>query len=81
VACCQGAKCNGDKQRLKVCLQVVIIANSVVYFALSFITVPLYSLGVQMGSDFRPHIFSPEIKSRLMDIANANKDKVRINSA
>jgi len=32
-----------------------------VYFALSFITVPLYTIGVQMGSDFKPHIFSPDV--------------------
>ncbi|DBA84760.1 hypothetical protein WJX77_002067 [Trebouxia sp. C0004] len=40
---------------------VVLIINSLVYFALSFITVPLYSIGVQMGSDFKPHIFSPDV--------------------
>jgi len=57
-------------------LQVVLIANAVVYLALSFITVPLYSLGVQMGSDFRPHIFSPDVKDRLLQIASANKEKV-----
>ncbi|KAA6422761.1 MAG: hypothetical protein FRX49_07296 [Trebouxia sp. A1-2] len=56
---------------------VVLIANAVVYLALSFITVPLYSLGVQMGSDFRPHIFSPDVKDRLLQLASANKEKVR----
>ncbi|KAL0030493.1 hypothetical protein WJX79_009941 [Trebouxia sp. C0005] len=40
---------------------VVLIINSSVYIALSFITVPLYSIGVQMGSDFKPHIFSPDV--------------------
>ena len=57
-------------------MQVVLIANAVVYLALSFITVPLYSLGVQMGSDFRPHIFSPDVKDRLLQLASANKEKV-----
>lgn len=57
-------------------LQVVLIANAIVYLALSFVTVPLYSLGVQMGSDFRPHIFSPDVKDRLLQIASANKEKV-----
>ncbi|KAL0048084.1 hypothetical protein WJX82_007361 [Trebouxia sp. C0006] len=56
---------------------VVLIANAIVYLALSFVTVPLYSLGVQMGSDFRPHIFSPDVKDRLLQIASANKEKVR----
>lgn len=55
---------------------MVLIANTVVYFALSFITVPLYSLGVQMGSDFRPHLLPTTVKDRLLDIANANKEKV-----
>ena len=57
-------------------LQVILIVNVVVYLALSFVTLPLYSLGVQMGSNFRPHILSPNIKNRLLDIAQANKDKV-----
>jgi len=39
----------------------VLTINSLVYFALSFITVPLYTIGVQMGSDFKPHIFSPDV--------------------
>ncbi len=60
-------------------MQVVLIANAIVYLALSFVTVPLYSLGVQMGSDFRPHIFSPGVKERLLQIASANKEKVSIN--
>ena len=42
-------------------LQVVLIVNSLVYLALSFITVPLYSIGVQMGSEFKPHIFMPDV--------------------
>lgn len=56
---------------------VVLIINTAVYLALSFITVPLYSLGVQMGSGFRPHILSPNVKNRLLDISKANKEKVR----
>ncbi len=61
-------------------MQVVLIVNAIVYLALSFITVPLYSLGVQMGSDFRPHIFSPDVKDRLLQIASANKEKVSTNT-
>ena len=57
-------------------LQVILIVNVVVYLALSFVTLPLYSLGVQMGSDFRPHILSPNIKNRLLNIAQENKEKV-----
>ncbi len=59
---------------------MVLIVNAIVYLALSFITVPLYSLGVQMGSDFRPHIFSPDVKERLLQIASANKEKVSTNT-
>lgn len=57
-------------------LQVILIVNVVVYLVLSFVTLPLYSLGVQMGSDFRPHILSPNIKNRLLNIAQENKEKV-----
>lgn len=57
-------------------MQVVLIVNSLVFFALSFITVPLYSLGVQMGSDFRPHIFTSNVKNRMLDMAAASKEKV-----
>ena len=57
-------------------LQAILIVNVGVYFALSFVTLPLYSLGVQMGSGFRPHILSPNVKNRLLDIAHANKEKV-----
>lgn len=59
-------------------LQVIIIVNTLVYLVLSFVTVPLYSLGVQMGSDFRPHIFSPDVKNRLLEIAGANKEKASL---
>lgn len=58
-------------------MQVILIVNVVVYLALSFVTLPLYSLGVQMGSDFRPHMLTPTVKNRLLDIAHANKEKVR----
>ena len=61
-------------------MQVVLIVNAIVYLALSFITVPLYSLGVQMGSGFRAHIFSPDVKDRLLQIASANKEKVSNNT-
>lgn len=57
-------------------LQVILIVNVVVYLVLSFVTLPLYSLGVQMGSGFRPHIMTPNVKNRLLDIAQANKEKV-----
>ena len=59
-------------------VQVIIIVNTLVYLVLSFVTVPLYSLGVQMGSDFRPHIFSPDVKNRLLEIAGANKEKASL---
>lgn len=55
----------------------ILIVNVMVYCALSFVTLPLYSLGVQMGSGFRPHILSPNVKNRLLDIAHANKEKAR----
>lgn len=56
------------------------IVNIMVYFALSFVTLPLYSLGVQMGSGFRQHILTPNIKNRLLDIAHANKEKVDLHA-
>lgn len=68
--------CSGSVQQTWYVLQVILIVNVVVYLALSFVTLPLYSLGVQMGSDFRPHILTPNIKNRLLDIAHANKEKV-----
>lgn len=61
-------------------LQAILIVNILVYFALSFVTLPLYSLGVQMGSGFRQHILTPNVKNRLLDIAHANKEKVGLHA-
>ena len=58
------------------CIQVVIIINSVVFLALSFITVPLYSIGVQMGSEFRPHISTPDVQTWALDTASSKLSKV-----
>lgn len=58
------------------CIQVVIIINSVVFLALSFITVPLYSIGVQMGSEFRPHISAPDVQTWALDTASSKLGKV-----
>ncbi|KAL3145465.1 Mlo15p, variant 2 [Trebouxia sp. C0010 RCD-2024] len=58
----------------------ILVVNVLVYFALSFVTLPLYSLGVQMGSGFRQHILTPNVKNRLLDIAHANKQKVGLHA-
>ena len=42
---------------------------------LCFVTLPLYSLGVHMGSDFRRHILPAPLQQRLLSIAKNTKLK------
>lgn len=57
-------------------LQVITIWNCALYFALCFVTLPLYSLGVHMAGDFKKHIMPKHLQNRMLSIARNAKVKV-----
>ena len=60
------------------CLQVILILNTVLYAMLCFVTLPIYSLGVHMGADYKRHILPTSVQQRMMCIAQDTKLKVSL---
>ena len=61
---------------LVVSLQVTLCVNIVYLLVLSTTTLPLYSLVVQMGGDFKGSLLPPDVRSRL----EAAAEEVRLTS-
>lgn len=59
------------------CLQVFTIVNSIYLCSLGLVTLPLYSIAVQMGGDFKPSMLSVDmsVAKSMQSDADAVQDR------
>lgn len=55
----------------------ILIFNTVIFLHMGAVTMPAYSLAVQMGSDIKAHMLPKKLQKRLLAVAAAAKRKVR----
>ncbi|KAK9811612.1 hypothetical protein WJX72_006963 [[Myrmecia] bisecta] len=60
---------------------LILLLNVLLFLMLALNTLPLYSLAVQMGSDYKHHMVPQTVKDRLRELAQKTRDKSKVKPA